>query len=132
MIFINKDLKSFSIVGERNAKVLRQNKDYVEVEETLYNEIQEKMQQGYTPKYRITSYNGVDKLRVEYDEPKVDYQAKYQQEMQEIIAWLNANDYIINKHTLGEYGDNDERWLNYLAQRKVKLERYNELEVLVK
>lgn len=53
------------------------------------------------------------------------------QEMASIKSWLNANDYIINKHTLGEYSDTDYRWLNYLAERKVKLARYNELEILV-
>ena len=52
----------------------------------------------------------------------------YKQEMASIKNWLNANDYIINKHTLGEYTDTDLRWVNYLAERKVKLERYNELE----
>lgn len=50
------------------------------------------------------------------------------QEMASIKAWLNANDYIINKHTLGEYSDTDPRWTNYLAERKIKLARYNELE----
>lgn len=55
----------------------------------------------------------------------------YKQEMASIKSWLNANDYIINKHTLGEYSDTDYRWLNYLAERKVKLARYNELEIKV-
>ena len=54
------------------------------------------------------------------------------QEMADIKVWLNANDYIINKHTLGEYSDTDPRWTNYLAERKVKLERYNLLETLLK
>lgn len=54
------------------------------------------------------------------------------QEMNQIKAWLNANDYIINKHTLGEYSDTDSRWTNYLAERKVKLARYNLLETLLK
>lgn len=53
------------------------------------------------------------------------------QEMASIKAWLNANDYIINKHTLGEYTDTDPRWTNYLAERKIKLARYNELELEV-
>lgn len=53
------------------------------------------------------------------------------QEMASIKKWLNENDYIINKHTLGEYSDTDYRWTNYLAERKVKLARYNELEIKV-
>lgn len=51
-----------------------------------------------------------------------------QKEMAEIKQWLNENDYIINKHILGEYTDDDERWVNYLEQRAEKLARYNELE----
>ena len=54
------------------------------------------------------------------------------QEMVAIKSWLNANDYIINKHTLGEYTDTDSRWLNYLEGRKVKLARYNLLETVLK
>ena len=49
-------------------------------------------------------------------------------EMQSIREWLTAHDYIVNKHTLGEYADDDERWTTYLQQRAEKLARYNELE----
>ena len=56
----------------------------------------------------------------------------YKQEMASIKAWLNSTDYIINKHILGEYTDTNPKWLNYLAERKVKLVRYNELEKLLK
>ena len=52
-------------------------------------------------------------------------------EMQEIKEWLLANDYKINKHTLGEYTDTDTRWTTYLAERKTKLAKYNELEVII-
>jgi hypothetical protein len=51
-------------------------------------------------------------------------------QLQDIQAWLQAHDYIINKHLLGEYKDNDKRWIDYLQQRKEKLEQYNALEVL--
>jgi hypothetical protein len=51
-------------------------------------------------------------------------------QLQDIQAWLKAHDYIINKHLLGEYKDNDKRWTDYLQQRKEKLEQYNALEVL--
>lgn len=67
--------------------------------------------------------------RAEQEEQRIN---AIKQEMAEIKAWLNANDYIINKHTLGEYTDTEPRWTNYLAERKVKLARYNELELLVK
>jgi hypothetical protein len=52
-------------------------------------------------------------------------------EMKDIKEWLGANDYKINKHTLGEYTDTDTRWTTYLEERKTKLARYNELEVIV-
>ena len=52
-------------------------------------------------------------------------------ELQDIQAWLNANDYKINKHLLGEYADDDERWTTYLQERQVKLARYNELELVI-
>ena len=50
-------------------------------------------------------------------------------ELKDIQQWLNANDYKVNKHLLGEYQDNDERWTSYLQARQDKLSRYNELEV---
>lgn len=49
----------------------------------------------------------------------------------EIFQWFADNDYKINKHTLGEYSDTDERWTSYLKERKEKLLRYNELELLL-
>lgn len=52
-------------------------------------------------------------------------------EMQSIKRWLSEHDYIINKHTLGEYTDNDIKWLKYLEERKLKLARYNELEKVI-
>lgn len=55
----------------------------------------------------------------------------YAQELKDLQQWLNTHDYIINKHTLGEYADDDERWTTYLQDRQVKLARYNELEQLL-
>jgi hypothetical protein len=52
-------------------------------------------------------------------------------ELRDIQAWLNANDYKVNKHLLGEYADNDPRWTDYLQQRQVKLARYNDLEQVI-
>ena len=69
--------------------------------------------------------------QVRQEETRNETINSYKQEMASIKSWLNANDYIINKHLLGEYSDTDTKWLNYLAERKVKLARYNELEILV-
>ena len=52
-------------------------------------------------------------------------------EMEEIKKWLVENDYKVNKHSLGEYSDTDKRWTSYLKERKEKLLKYNELELLL-
>ena len=52
-------------------------------------------------------------------------------EMEEIKKWLVENDYKVNKHSLGEYSDTDKRWTSYLKERKEKLLKYNELEILI-
>jgi hypothetical protein len=52
-------------------------------------------------------------------------------EMEQIKQWLIENDYKINKHTLGEYTNDDPRWVEYIEQRQEKLLRYNELESLL-
>ena len=52
-------------------------------------------------------------------------------EMGEIERWLVENDYKVNKHSLGEYSDTDKRWTSYLKERKEKLLKYNELEILL-
>lgn len=70
--------------------------------------------------------------QVRQEEQKQKTINSYKQEMASIKSWLNANDYIINKHLLGEYSDTDPKWINYLAERKLKLARYNELETLLK
>ena len=55
----------------------------------------------------------------------------YLAELRVLQQWLNDNDYKVNKHLLGEYADDDERWTTYLQDRQVKLSRYNELEQLL-
>jgi hypothetical protein len=79
-------------------------------------------------------YNGiVDSKIVVIEELKYDsiITETYAEEIKSILKWLSDNDYKINKHILGEYSDNDERWVNYLTERQVKLSRYNQLEVLM-
>ena len=36
----------------------------------------------------------------------------------EALKWLSDNDWKVNKHTLGEWSDTDERWLAYLEGRE--------------
>lgn len=100
---------------DKNNKIVDINKD---------NSIEIEIENPELIHFGISQFiNGV------FVENKERYEA--QQEMFKIKQWLNLNDYIINKHVLGEYTDADEKWLNYLEERKVKLARYNELEKVV-
>lgn len=45
---------------------------------------------------------------------------------QSALKWLSDNDWKVNKHTLGEWADNDERWLEYLEGRKQARNAYDE------
>lgn len=96
----------------------------------------DKIHLGYSQIINGVFYENLDKYNKYLEEVKQAEQKQerinaIKQEMASIISWLGANDYIINKHTLGEYTDTDIRWVNYLSERKTKLARYNELEVLL-
>jgi len=52
-------------------------------------------------------------------------------ELFELKNWLSENDYVINKFILGEYLPTDQKWINYLEQRAIKLKRINEIEVII-
>ena len=93
-------------------------------------------------KKQVTGYSKIDKkekndivfgdkdLKLVASYMTLDVEAEFT-EIQEIKQWLLANDYKINKHTLGEYTDTDTRWTTYLEERKTKLARYNELELII-
>lgn len=52
-------------------------------------------------------------------------------ELKEIHKWLCDNDWKVNKIVIGEWQQDDERWLEYLQERQVKRARQDELnEVL--
>ncbi len=48
-----------------------------------------------------------------------------------VLKWLSENDWKVNKHTLGEWSDDDPRWLSYLEMRKSKRAEYDEAEALL-
>lgn len=107
-------------------------KNYQEIE---INDI-EKVHLGYSQVINGMFYENAWSYDQHLNQVKQSIQEKekvgtIKQELSSIKKWLNDNDYIINKHTLGEYTDTDTRWTNYLAERKVKLQRYNELEVIL-
>lgn len=43
--------------------------------------------------------------------------AEAQQKKTNAMKWLSDNDWKVNKRTLGEWAEDDERWLAYLADR---------------
>lgn len=47
------------------------------------------------------------------------------------LKWLSDNDWKVNKHTLGEWSDTDERWLAYLAGREQARKDYDEAEAVL-
>lgn len=52
-------------------------------------------------------------------------------ELHSIESWLSANDYKIFKFILGEWTSETTKWIEYLAERKVKRARQNELQELL-
>lgn len=82
-----------------------------------------------------------EKIRNGYKPTKEDYLAVMdvdqktlilaQEELWEIQKWFSDNDWIVNKIVVGEWTTNDERWLNYLAERKVKRARQDELLLII-
>lgn len=48
-------------------------------------------------------------------------------ELKEIKQWFLENDWKINKVVIGEWSNTDERYVSYLAERKEKRKRQDEL-----
>lgn len=47
------------------------------------------------------------------------------------LAWLAANDWKVNKRTLGEWSKDDERWKAYLADRAAMRAKIDEAEAIL-
>lgn len=86
------------------------------------DELREKIRNGYKPTKE-------DYLAVMDEAQKTLILAK--EELWEIQKWFSDNDWIVNKIVVGEWTTNDERWLNYLAERKVKRARQDELNQIL-
>ena len=54
------------------------------------------------------------------------------QEIIEIHKWLSDNDWKFNKVFLGEWAEDDTRWLEYLEERRIKRARLDYLELTLK
>ena len=44
---------------------------------------------------------------------------------EEILQWFAENDWKVNKRALGEWAEDDERWVSYLAERQARREAYD-------
>lgn len=86
------------------------------------DELREKIRNGYKPTKE-------DYLAVMDEQQKTLILAK--EELCEIRKWFSDNDWIVNKIVVGEWSTNDERWLNYLAERQVKRARQDELNQIL-
>ena len=86
------------------------------------DELREKIRNGYKPTKE-------DYLAVMDEQQKTLTLA--QEELWEIQKWFSDNDWIVNKIVVGEWTTDDERWINYLAERKVKRARQDELLLIV-
>ena len=86
------------------------------------DELREKIRNGYKPTKE-------DYLAVMDEQQKTLILAK--EELYEIQKWFSDNDWIVNKIVVGEWTTNDERWLNYLAERQVKRKRQDELLLII-
>ena len=86
------------------------------------DELREKIRSGYKPTKE-------DYLAVMDEQQKTLILA--QEELWEIQKWFSDNDWIVNKIVVGEWTTNDERWINYLAERQVKRKRQDELLLIV-
>lgn len=82
------------------------------------DELREKIRNGYKPTKE-------DYLAVMDEQQKTLILAK--EELLEIQKWFSDNDWIVNKIVVGEWTTDDERWINYLAERQVKRKRQDEL-----
>ena len=86
------------------------------------DELREKIRNGYRPTKE-------DYLAVMDEEQKTLILAK--EELWEIQKWFSDNDWVVNKIVVGEWSIDDERWLNYLAERKEKRARQDELLLII-
>lgn len=53
------------------------------------------------------------------------------QEKEDILKWLFDNDWKVNKFVLGEWATNDVRWQEYVNERDMKRQRYDEVIALM-
>ena len=70
----------------------------------------------YTEKHEVT----------EEQKEKAKARATAREKRANALRWLTDNDWKVNKRMLGEWAEDDERWLTYLAERAKVRAEYDE------
>ena len=68
----------------------------------------------------------VDEEAVKERKAKAAERRAAQEQKAAALKWLTENDWKVNKHTLGEWTDDDPRWLEYIAGREQARKDYDE------
>lgn len=75
----------------------------------------------YTEKVEVT----------EEQKAKAKARADARRQKENALKWLADNDWKVNKRTLGEWAEDDERWLAYLADRAKARTAIDEAETIL-
>lgn len=104
----------------------------------------------YNPKascfFQVESYPSISENEVLYFNPKtyefytkdkatsLQEQKLYyaQKRKKEALLWLEKNDWKVNKHSLGEWEDNNPKWKDYLTKRKIIRQEIDEANAIIK
>lgn len=122
--YINKNTKSL-VVYTNFIPSASDTTDLIELTNEQYNELQEKRANNYVPTFNIEG----DNIVITYTK---DFSVDYKRELEEIKQWFTDNDWKVNKIVIGEWNNNDSRWLEYLKDREIKRARQDELNELLK
>jgi len=82
----------------------------------------------------FNDYYYIDGTVVINSEPRLleEYKISLQIELNQIKKWFYDTDYFPHKIITREWQENDERWVEYLAERQIKRARKDVLEELLK
>ena len=110
-------------------------KRYIKTEGNRIVDIRHKMIEGFIEIEVADNLTDIDILANHiYNNGKLEKsqglinKANLQEEYFEIIAWLNQNDWKINKVFLGEWAETDPRFVEYKKERKTRRERFDAIK----
>lgn len=73
----------------------------------------------------------VDLEAVKERKAKATERKAAQEKKASTLKWLTDNDWKVNKHTLGEWADDDPRWVEYLAKREQARKDYDDANAVL-